>query len=298
MNTARRLPPMHALAAFEAAARLSTFARAAEELCVTQSAVSHRIRQLEEHLGVRLFVRVHKQVVLTPPGQAFLAEVRDSMQRLSRAAARVTDKPADSLRITASPALAFTVIIPHLKDYLERHGHVDLEIDTSARLADMTEDRFDLGLRTGAGHWPGCVAELLAEERIMALASPDYIGGFGKRRGLADLARATLIHNKSFSWQQWFRSAGIVQAPALPAGLTFVDVAGAVDAAVHGLGVVLANRGTTVEARRHGRLLPFVDHAANLGRHYFGVYRADSPRLDTIRGFLDWIKPLVATTFV
>ena len=199
---------MHALAAFEAAARLQTFARAADELCVTQSAISHRIRQLEEHFGVRLFVRVHKQVVLTPPGQAFLTEVRESMRRLGDAAARVSDQPAKQLRVTASPALAFAVLIPHLKEYFERSGYVDLEIDTSTPVLDLGDNRFDLALRFGTGNWPGVVAELLVEEKLFALASPAYARSFGAKRTFADLSKATLIHSKAFSWNQWFRSVG------------------------------------------------------------------------------------------
>jgi DNA-binding transcriptional LysR family regulator len=293
----RRLPPIHALAAFEAAARLQTFARAAEELCVTQSAISHRIRQLEEHLGVRLFVRVHKQVLLTPPGQVFLSEVRDSMQRLSNAAARLSDLPARRLRVTASPALAFAVLIPHLKSYFDRSGYVDLEIDTSARVLDLDHDRFDLALRFGAGNWPGFITDLLVEETGIALAHPKYIQGFGKKRSLDDLARATLIHNKAFPWHHWFKALGIAQNLASPKGLVFVDVAGAIDAASQGLGVVLANRGTTVKERKNGTLVPFVQETAELHRHYYGVYRSDSEQLDTIRDFLDWFKPLVVSTF-
>lgn len=289
---------MHALAAFEAAARLQTFARAAEELCVTQSAISHRIRQLEEHFGVKLFVRVHKQVVLTPPGQTFLIEVRESMQRLSNAAARVSEQPAKQLRVTASPALAFTVLIPNLKDYFERYGNVDLEIDTSARVLDLEEDRFDLALRFGTDHYPGLVAELLVDEQLCALASPEYVQQFGRKRSVADLQSATLIHSKSFSWNQWFKAAGEAISTSSPKGLVFVDVAAAIDAAVHGLGVVLANRGTTVIPRRTGSLIPFVDVTIRSHRHYYGVYRANSPRYETIRDFLDWIKPLVVNTFV
>lgn len=297
MESIRRLPPMHALAAFEAAARLQTFARAADELCVTQSAISHRIRQLEDHLGVKLFIRVHKQVVLTPPGQAFLLEVRDTMQRLSVAASRVSDQPGKRLRVTASPALAFTVLIPHLKQYFERSGYVDLEIDTSSRVLDIEQDRFDLALRFGNGNWPGYTSELLVEERVIALASPQYAQEFGRKRGLAELSRATLIHSKAFSWNQWFKAVGYPHSIAVPKGLVFVDVAGAIDAGIHGLGVVLANKGTTVLARRNGSLTSFVENSADMNRHYYGVYRTESEHFDTIRDFLDWIKPLVVSSF-
>ena len=265
---------------------------------MTQSAISHRIRLLEEHLGVKLFVRIHRQVVLTPPGQAFLSEVRDAMQRLSQAAANVSDQPVKKLRITVSPALAFTVLIPHLQEYFDRSGYVDLEIDTSARVLDLHQNPFDLALRYGMGSWPGYTAELLVEERIMALASPKYVREFGRKRTLAELSKAKLIHSKSFSWNHWFESVGQTYSGSIKKGLAFVDVAAAVDAAVHGLGVVLANRGTTVLARKNGSLIQFVEHAVDLKRHYYGVYRDDSAQAGTIRDFLEWIKPLVIRTFV
>lgn len=288
---------MHALAAFEAAARLQTFSKAAEEICVTQSAISHRIRQLEEHLGVKLFVRVHKQVVLTPPGQAFLTEVRESMERLSQASARVSDLPVKRLRITASHALAFSVLIPHLNEFFERSGYVDLEIDTSSRVLDLDDDRFDLALRFGTGNWPGYATELLVEEQVIALASPKYAAKFGRKRSIADLTKAALIHSKPFSWSFWFKSLGYPLPTSTTKGLVFVDVAAAVDAAAHGLGVVLANRGASAPARRNGNLVPFIDQTVESHRHYFGVYRRDSEQIATIRDFLDWIKPLVVSTF-
>lgn len=286
---------MHALAAFEAAARLDSFARAADELCVTQSAVSHRIRQLEEHLGVRLFLRVHKHVLLTPHGERFLVGVREAMQQLAAAAAGVAEqRPARRLRVTCAPALASQILIPRLKSYLDRSDPLDIEIDTSTRMAELADEGFDLALRLGRAPWPGYEAELIAEERVVACCSPDYAARFGNVRHAGMLERATLIHGKPFSWAQWTRRVS-GRPIALPpsSGLVFQEVWAAIDAATHGLGVVLSNQVSALEARRAGRLVPFVAESVDLQRHYYGVYRADSARLDAIRHFLDWFGPLV-----
>lgn len=295
---ALRLPPMHALAAFEAAARLGTFAQAAEELCVTQSAISHRIRSLEEHLAAPMFVRVHKQVLLTPQGERFLDGVREAMRHLGTAAASVASGAQARLRITSSPALASQVLIPNLREFLQQHEGLQLEIDTSTRVTDMQEGGYDVALRFGSGPWPGLEQQLLLRETIIALASPAYAASFGSRRTRASLAKATLIHSSFFSWQSWLRSVGSSLSPARSSGVTFHEPGGALDAAVHGLGVVLANQLMTLDLRQRRLLVPFVDASVDMRRHYYAVYRDDSPRSATIRAFLAWLVPCVerATT--
>jgi len=289
----RRLPPMHALTAFEAAARLGTFAQAADELCVTQSAISHRIRVLEEHLGAPMFVRVHKHVVLTPQGERFLTGVREAMRQLGSAAASLASSGRSRLRITSSPALASRILIPHLRDFMQRHEDLQLDIDASSRVVDLLEGTYDIALRFGTGPWPGLERELLLDESVIALASPDYAARYGAERSLASLASATLIHSSAFNWQTWLRAFGAPLPPSQTAGLTFQDVAPALDAAVHGLGVVLANRLTSLDLRNRGLLVPFVDESVDQSRHYYAVYRADSPRIETIRSFLEWLLPCV-----
>jgi len=291
----RRLPPMHAITAFEAAARLGTFAQAAEELCVTQSAISHRIRLLEEHVGAPMFARVHKHVVLTAQGERFLTGVREAMRHLGTAAASLGGSVQSKLRITSAPALASQILIPHLRTLLTRHEDLQLEIDTSTRLVDLRDGSYDLGLRFGAGPWPGLEHELLLNESVLALASPDYASSFGPRRTRTDLGRAKPIHSSAFSWQNWWKSIGEPVPRGHASELTFPEVSAALDAAVHGLGVVLSNRLSSLDLRRRGLLVPFVDETVDLHRHYYAVYRADSPRLETIRAFIDWLLPCIAS---
>jgi LysR family transcriptional regulator, glycine cleavage system transcriptional activator len=297
----RRSPPMHALEAFEAAARLGTFAAAADELCVTHSAVSHRIRLLEEHVGVALFVRVHRQVVLTPDGERFLVGVREAMRHLAQAATSVGRVPRSRLRITSSPALASELLIPHLHEFMAQREDLQIEIDTSVRIVDLAEEEFDLGLRFGVGPWPGLASERLLEERVVALASPDYAATFGTTRSVAMLAQANLIHSSAFSWAHWFKSIGGPVASLAADGLTLPEVRVALDAAAHGLGVVLANQLGSLELRRQRRLVPFVPAFVDLRRHYYAVHRPDGPRRAAIEAFLEWLRPIVrvaGSTFV
>jgi len=288
----RRSPPMHALEAFEAAARLGTFAQAADELCVTHSAISHRIRMLEEHLGVPLFLRVHRQVLLTPAGERFVLGVREAMRELADAAASVGTLAGSRLRVTSSPALATHVLIPRLREFMVAHPRLRIDIDTSSRVADLVDGEHDLGLRFGSGPWPGLAHELLLSERVMALASPDYAAPFRGRAPHLALAQATLIHSRPFSWQHWLKSLGYPLPALASPGLSFAEAVPALDAAAHGLGVVLANRVTSAHLRDQGALVPFVPHVVDLRRHYYAVWSAASPRMDAIRAFLDWFGPI------
>ncbi|MCE4538653.1 LysR substrate-binding domain-containing protein [Pelomonas sp. P7] len=294
MSSFRRLPPIHALAAFEAAARLGTFARAAEELCITHSAVSHRIRQLEEQLGTTLFERGHMQVTPTAEGELFLKDVRQAMRQLEQATGAVGHEANRRLRVTASPAFAAHVLAPNLADFLAAHPGLQIEIDASTRSIDLGEGGFDVALRFGRPPWPQCEARLLLAERVMALASPGYAARFGPRRSLADLSRAALVDSRPFGWEAWRRA---VDGPPLGAGAArphFGDNWAAVDAAGHGLGVVLANRLTSSAARRDGRLVRFVDAEADLAQHYYGVYPSNTPRREAIVTFLDWVAVTAA----
>jgi LysR family glycine cleavage system transcriptional activator len=294
-DLSRRLPPMHSLAAFESAARHLSFSRAGEELCITQSAVSHRIRQLEQSLGARLFERRHKRVELTRKGEQFLLAVRQAMQQMTLAAQRVAGEHDQRLRVTVSPAVASQIVIPNLSRFLALHPRVGVDLDTSSRVADLSDDSFDVGLRLGVPPWSEVQAELLVEERVLALASPAYARRFGRRRERAALEQATLIHTRPFTWNQWFRALGWpppAGASTVPA-LSFVEAWAAVEAAEQGMGVVLAPQTVSLAARQRGRLIPFIDAALDAQRHYYAVYAPDSPKLELIQAFVAWTGELM-----
>ena len=280
---------MHAITAFEAAARLGSFAKAAEELCLTQSAISHRIRLLEEHLKARMFVRVHNQVVLTHQGERFLGSVRQAIGTLNTGADSVTSAQ-ERLRVTSTPAVAAQILLPYLHDFLNAHPDLELEIDTSGKVVDMLTDTYDVALRYGAGPWPGVEQKLLLREAVIALASPEYCARFVAITDKATrLSSAELIHNRSFSWQAWERSVDYSFEVSQVAGLNFGDVATAMNAAVHGLGVVLSTHLASLDLRKRGLLVPYVDDAVDLRQHYYILYRRDSPRMQKIQAFAEWV---------
>lgn len=293
MTAFRRLPPIHALMAFEAAARLGTFARAAQELCITQSAVSHRIRQLEAQLGVSLFARAHMQVTLTQDGEVFLKDARRAMRQLEQAAGAVGPEAHRRLRVTASPAFASQVLVPQLAGFLAAHPGIEVDIDASTSNGDLAGGSFDVALRYGRGPWPRCDSRLLQAERVRALAAPQYAARFGARRSMDDLHRAALIASRPFDWDDWLRALGATPPAQSGSRPHFGDNWAAVAAAGHGLGVVLTNGLTSRAARREGRLVPFVDAQADLGLHYHGVFPSDSPKREAIETFLDWVTQAV-----
>jgi DNA-binding transcriptional LysR family regulator len=280
---------MHALTAFEAAARLGSFAKAAEELCLTQSAISHRIRLLEEHLSARMFVRVHNQVVLTHQGERFLDSVRQAIRTLNTGADSVTSVQ-ERLRVTSTPAVAAQILIPRLHEFLNAHPDLELEIDTSGKVVDMLTDTYDVALRYGTGPWPGLEQQLLLKEAVVALASPEYRSRFD---AIADkgarLSSAALIHCRSFSWQAWERSVDYSFEVSQAGGLNFGEVAAAMNAAVHSLGVVLSTHLASLDLRKRGLLVPYVDDEVDVRQHYYILYRRDSSRMRQVQAFAAWV---------
>ena len=160
------LPPLHALPAFEAAARLGSFQAAAAALHLTPSAISHRIRQLETHLGQDLFERRHRAIALTPAGRRYLAVVRDALLRLDEASAVLRAPKRERLRISAAPALGSTWLVSRVAAYQAGHPTVEFSLATATGLGPLLNGEADIGLRYGEEEWPGLLAWKLFEERV------------------------------------------------------------------------------------------------------------------------------------
>jgi LysR family transcriptional regulator, glycine cleavage system transcriptional activator len=292
-----RLPSINDLAAFEAAARLKAYSKAADELCVTQSAISHRIHQLEARLGTRLFSRLKRSMVLTEAGESFLHEVRAIMNRLTAATSEVRTQPTRALRLTVTPSLAYTVLIPALPDFLARHNDIALEIDTSSRLSRLEDEGFDLALRFGSGNWPDYVVEHIVSTDVGAFASPSYLARFSKHSEQERLSAATLIHHRALSWKDWFQAQGLRHNIAPVPSLYFSETRAAVESAINGLGVVLVNTGMSSKFERQNALTRFVETNVDMQRSYYGVYSPQSAHRSTIKIFLSWLKPLTIKAF-
>ncbi|MBI3067759.1 MAG: LysR family transcriptional regulator [Betaproteobacteria bacterium] len=207
---ARKLPPLHTLTAFEAVAKYGSFSRAAEEMALTHSAISHKIKQLEDHLGVRLFVRLPRHVVLTSEGSLFLSEVQAALSVLEGAAARVSRRKSQrGLRVNVLPPFAGNVLVKQLPDFLKQHPEIDLEIDATPRLENNDLAGIDVFVRYGKGDWPGFESVKLMSVDLFPVCSPGYLPQLGALKSAADLGKAVLLRHTMEPWEPWFRAAGI-----------------------------------------------------------------------------------------
>src|SRR5262249_8630105 len=236
----RHLPPLNALRAFEAAARLLSFSKAADELHVTHGAVSRSVRQLEGDLGIQLFLRTTRSVRLTPTGAAYAQEIRGALDLLAAATASVArQRSSGMLNVTTVDSFAAKWLVPRLFRFRRAYGDIDVRLSTSERLADFVKDGMDIALRCGRGRYPGLQSELLMEEDLSPVCSPALLDGAHPLRAPEDLKHHTLIHDDfHVNWSIWLRAAGITGIDP-HRGPAFYSSEHAVQAAVLGQGVVL-----------------------------------------------------------
>jgi LysR family transcriptional regulator, glycine cleavage system transcriptional activator len=256
---AARLPPLGTLRAFEAAARLESFSRAAEEISVTHSAVSHQVRALERALGTSLFQRNGRRVALTAAGRHFADRVGAALREIGEAAQYVRrgSRDKDVLTISTLPSFAARWLLPRLGRFMERHPQIAVTVHTSNRLVDLERDEVDFVIRFGTGNWHGVEAQIFMEDEFFPVASPRLNGGRLPRRP-ADLARFRLMRSGDEPWAPWFRAAGVkLEEPRD----VFTDSSLLLQAAVDGRGIALARRSITEDELRAGQLVRLFDIA-------------------------------------
>lgn len=286
-----RLPPVHALSAFEAAARLGSFAVAAEELCITPSALSHRIRLLEEFVGERLFVRDGRVVSLTEFGRRYLDVVRAALRTLADFPLPRRDaQPLPRVKITVPPTFARYLLIPRLSRFVEQHPDITVETFLSVPLYDLSLSESDVEVRFGAGNYPDLVTEKLFEEPAFAVASPDYLKSIPKLNTPAELKHATLLRSALEPWQPWFEAAGL-DWPEPYAGLRIDDLGLLLEAVRHGHGIGLSRRHFAQEMLDRGEVVQLFDvHLQTPPHAYYLVY--ERPVLDRpeVLAFINWLR--------
>lgn len=286
-SSSHRLPSLHALRSFEAAARHGNFSRAAAELHITHGAISHQMKALERELGVTLFHRRSRGVELTPQGLDLAAAMHEALDRIARGVAALRAQPNRALTVSMLPAFATHWLIPRLADFNREHPDIDINIRASQTLADFANDDVDLAVRYGGGRWPNLHAEQLAEEDVFPVCSPHFNNGHLPST-LGDLAKARLLHTPLQPWDEWFHALGV--RTHLPRrGMTFAETDILISAAIDGLGVALSRRLLAQPALDAGRLVRPVPHSVRADRSYFIVYpeRLDpAPRLLIFR---DWL---------
>jgi LysR family glycine cleavage system transcriptional activator len=291
---ARRLPSFPALAAFEAVARHSSFAKAADELNITQSAVSHRVTSLEQQFEARFFVRSSRGVALTAEGRLFLDAVVDAFSTLEEACTRLAVR-RKVVRVSVGPAFARAWLVGPLGDFSREHADIDVEVNATklaaaTKLACLKTGEADISIRYGTSNeWPGFESLQLTRTWLFPVCSPDYRAALG---GCADplvLLQARLLRSPSQPWSPWFAANG-VQAAEPAQGPQFSDAALMLDAAARGQGVALA-RSTLVEQHlRTGRLVRLFENRLLSDRSYHAIYAPSVAQRPEVGAFIDWIS--------
>jgi LysR family transcriptional regulator, glycine cleavage system transcriptional activator len=285
----RRLPPLNAVKAFEAAARSESFTRAAEELCVTPGAVSHQVKALEEELGVRLFRRERRRLALTEPGREYLGVVRDALDRIALGTARLLQRRSSgALTVSTSPDFAAKWLVSRFGRFAEARPGIDLRVSATARHVDLAREEVDLAVRHGDGGWPGLHVVRLCPERLFPVCSPRLLSGRHRIAAASDLLRFPLLRlEDEKTWARWFAAAGVGEP--VPRGPVLDRASMLIDAAVDGQGVALARTALAAWDLLHGRLVRPVDVSLRMANTYWivcPIATADMPKIATFR---DWL---------
>ncbi|WP_353182130.1 transcriptional regulator GcvA [Bosea sp. (in: a-proteobacteria)] len=285
------VPSLSALAAFEAAARHSSFTRAAEELNLTQGAVSRQVAHLEEMLGVSLFERVKKRVSLTVAGAAYAAEVRDGLSRLAAAtvSAMAFRGAAGVLNLAILPTFGTRWLIPRLPRFTEAHPGITINFATKLVPFDFAREPLDAAVHFGDPVWPGARLHRLMGEEIVPVASPALVARFGLSEP-ADVLKAPLLQQSTRprAWANWLEEQGLPPQRALM-GPRFEQFAMVSQAAVAGLGLAIVPRFLVEEELRSGALVIPVERSL-IGREgYYLVYPEEKASLPTVAAFRDWL---------
>ena len=288
-----RLPSLNGLRAFEAAARHLSFTQAAAELNVTQTAISHQIRRLEEELGLRLFVRKNRALALTSKAKDYLPGVRAAFNDLRLATDRLLRKDNDNvLTISTLASLAAKWLLPRLSTFQEAHPGIDVRITTSTGLVDFKSGDVDAAIRYGRGHWPDVRARWLMADELFPVCSPALLKGDKPLRCPQDLARYTLLHSSGGyddDWRLWLTAAGLPSDISKQRGLTFDLIFMTVQAAIDGIGVAMGRTSYVRDDIAKGRLVvPFkIALPADAGFYLVSPETGEEP--PKLRLFRDWV---------
>ncbi|MDJ0971744.1 MAG: transcriptional regulator GcvA [Kiloniellales bacterium] len=292
-----RLPSLNALRAFEAVARHLNLTRAAEELHVTPAAVSHQIKALEEDLGVPLLRRVRREFFLTDAAQAGLPALREAFDLLGDAVERMrSELPDRLLTISVLPSFAVSWLVPRLSRFKAQHPEIDVRLDTTDRVVDLRREGIDLGIRFGAGDYPGLEVDRLLDEEIFPVCSPALLAGPHPLDTPEDLRHHSLLHvdwtpfmRETSDWKLWLMAAGLEEVVDVSRGPRFSHTSLALQAAVHGQGVVIGSHALAGDDLAAGRLVRPFGMSVPVNFCYFVVTTPAAARLPKVAAFKDWV---------
>jgi LysR family glycine cleavage system transcriptional activator len=287
------LPPLPALRSFEAAARLMSFKQASDELHVTPSAISHQIEKLERTLGVRLFHRLNRRLMLTDAGSAYIAKIGPAFDTIRSATDDISTRGAtDTVTLTAPPSFAELWLLPRIGNFLASFPDIDLRVEATLRLVDFAKEPIDASIRYGTGHWPGVRSNRLVVEKLVPLCSPGLAAGDSPLRSPDDLSNHILIHSEQrlTSWSTWLRAAGF-ESVRPRRNIRFSQSGHSLKAAANGLGVILESEAMAREHLEAGELIvPFDPPSVDTAEAAYYVVTAPGetlpPKLQALESWL------------
>jgi LysR family glycine cleavage system transcriptional activator len=290
------LPPLSALRAFEAAARLQSFSKAADELNVTPAAISHQVHALEEDLGVKLFHRMNRAVELTASGRVLLPGLSDAFAGIQASVRRLrAHNDTGTLTVTASPSFAAKWLVLRLHRFQAQWPAIDVRISASNDLVDLTRGDFDIAIRYGTGRYPGLHVELLASNEVFPACSPRLLENGPPLKTPEDLRHHMLIHDEMVdrdplmpTWAMWLKAAGVADAPAR--AVTFGGPQLALEAAIAGQGVVLAYSTIAAADLADGRLVRLFSLSLPDVFSYYIVATPTALERAKVKAFRDWLR--------
>jgi LysR family glycine cleavage system transcriptional activator len=286
----KRLPPLNALRVFDSAARHLSFTKAAEELFVTQAAVSHQIKSLEDFLGLKLFRRRNRSLLLTEDGQSYYLDIKEIFSALNEATRKLQSRSAKgALTVSLPPSFAIQWLVPRLSGFNSTYPGIDVRIQAIDREEDKLTDDVDVAIFHGRGNWPGLKAERLYAEYLLPVCAPALLMSDNPLKSPEDLLHHTLLHDASRrDWMAYTKQLGL-QHINVQQGPIFSHSAMVVQAAIHGQGVALVNNVMAQTEIEAGRLVcPFNEVLVSKNAFYL-VCHDNQAELGKIAAFRQWI---------
>ena len=287
----RRLPPLNALRSFESAARLGSFIKAADELFVTPSAISHQIKTLESILELNLFIRDKRRVTLTSAGEKYFSAIEHALDEIDSATRRLLANPnVGAVTISVSPAFLTRWLMQRLSHFQAAYPDVELRLSASMEDIDFDHSDIDMGVLFGQGYWPDIESHFLLGMSLEPVCSPALLQGQHLLDSLDDLSHHNLLHisSRPEEWRTWMRAAGL-EDRGHGKGLSFSSTSLATGAAVEGLGIALAERHLVAKELATGQLVVPFDITLDTNSAFYLVYGQNRPLTYGMKAFRDWI---------
>lgn len=292
----RRLPPLKSIRAFEAAARRGSFNQAADELFVTPSAISHQVKALEEHLGVRLFRRARRQVSLTIAGERYLEAIGHALDEIDLATRRLmASSNSAAINISVVPAFLTRWLVPKVREFQNLHPDIELRLSPNIGPIDFDRSDIDMAIYFGDGDWPGVETFFLRHLELVPVCSPAFLAANPRITKADGLAAHMLIDISTHpaEWDEFLAHCGVTR-PERAKRLSFSSTSLALGAAMENLGVALADRQLVAREVRYGQLVNPLGIEMAIPQGYYLVYQQERKPTEQMRAFLDWVMHEIA----